>query len=54
MKIIHLATGNVHKAREFQALADASGLALRILPAARMPEVIEDTGTFIGKLVITV
>lgn len=46
--MIHLATGNAHKVQEFQALADASGLALRIVPAERMPEVAEDTGTFIG------
>jgi len=48
VRVIHLASGNAHKAGEFQRLADASGLALRIRPAARMPEVIEDTGTFIG------
>ena len=46
--IIHLASGNAHKAQEFQRLADASGLAVRIVPAAAMPEVVEDTGTFIG------
>lgn len=46
--IIHLATGNAHKAGEFQRLAEASGLPLRILPAAMMPEVVEDTGTFTG------
>lgn len=46
--VIHLATGNRHKAEEFQRLADASGLALRIVPAARMPEVVEDAGTFTG------
>jgi XTP/dITP diphosphohydrolase len=45
---IHLATGNAHKAREFQALADASGLGLRIVPAEKMPVVVEDTGTFAG------
>ncbi len=45
---IHLATGNAHKAEEFQRLADESGLALRIVPAARMPAVPEDTGTFVG------
>lgn len=45
---IHLATGNAHKAREMQRLADASGLPVRIVPAERMPEVEEDTGTFIG------
>ena len=48
MKVIHLATSNAHKAQEFQALADASGLALRIIPAAKMPAVVEDTGTFAG------
>lgn len=45
---IHLATGNTHKAREMQALADASSLAVRIVPAAKMPAVAEDTGTFAG------
>ena len=47
-KVIHLATGNAHKAREFQRLADESGLRVQIIPAARMPEVAEDTGTFAG------
>jgi XTP/dITP diphosphohydrolase len=46
--VIHLATGNAHKVQEFQRLADASGLALRFLPANPMPEVVEDTGTFVG------
>jgi XTP/dITP diphosphohydrolase len=46
--IIHLASGNPHKAAEFQRLADESGLAVRIVPAAPMPEVVEDTGTFVG------
>lgn len=45
---IHLASGNAHKAQEFQRLADASGLAVRIVPAAAMPGVVEDTGTFLG------
>jgi XTP/dITP diphosphohydrolase len=45
---IHLATGNAHKAAEFQRLADASGLALEIIAAERMPPVAEDTGTFAG------
>src|SRR5688572_14201789 len=45
---IHLASGNAHKAQEFQRLADVSGLHLRIVPAAAMPEVVEDTGTFAG------
>ena len=44
---IHLATGNAHKAREFQDLANASWLAIEIVPA-RMPAVEEDTGTFSG------
>ena len=47
-QVIHLASGNAHKAQEFQRLADASGLAVKIVPAAAMPEVVEDTGTFIG------
>jgi XTP/dITP diphosphohydrolase len=47
-RLIHLATGNAHKAQEFQRLADASGPPVRILPAARMPAVVEDTGTFLG------
>lgn len=45
---IHLATGNAHKVREFQALADASGLAVKIVAADKMPAVVEDTGTFAG------
>jgi XTP/dITP diphosphohydrolase len=48
---LFLASGNTHKAREFQSLADASGLPLEILPATAaggMPPVEEDTGTFTG------
>jgi XTP/dITP diphosphohydrolase len=45
---IHLATGNAHKAVEFQRLADASGLAVEIVPARGMPAVVEDAGTFAG------
>lgn len=45
---LHLASGNRHKAEEFQRLADASGLALRVTPAAPMPDVVEDAGTFAG------
>lgn len=45
---IHLASGNAHKVQEFQRLADVSGLTLRIVPANPMPEVEEDTGTFVG------
>ena len=46
--VIHVATGNPHKAAEFQRLADESGLPLRLVPAASMPVVAEDTGTFTG------
>lgn len=46
--VIHLATGNAHKAAEFQRLADTSDLPVRIVAAATMPTVVEDTGTFAG------
>jgi XTP/dITP diphosphohydrolase len=48
---IYLASGNAHKAREFQALADAGGLPLDVLSAVTiggMPPVVEDTGSFVG------
>ena len=45
---IHLATGNAHKVQEFQQLAATTGLCVGFVPAAGMPNVIEDTGTFIG------
>ncbi|MDD3180745.1 MAG: RdgB/HAM1 family non-canonical purine NTP pyrophosphatase [Opitutaceae bacterium] len=45
---IHLASGNPHKVQEFQQLADASDLRLEILPAVKMPSVVEDTGSFVG------
>jgi XTP/dITP diphosphohydrolase len=52
---IYLASGNAHKAREFQELADraqSDGLRhVEILPAAAaggMPPVVEDTGSFAG------
>lgn len=48
MLTLHLATGNAHKVQEMQALADASGLPVRIVAAAKMPPVVEDTGTFAG------
>jgi len=48
IRFIHLATGNAHKVQEMQRLADASGLPIKIIPAAKMPPVEEDTGTFIG------
>jgi len=46
--VIHLATGNAHKVQEFQRLADESGLPVMMVAAARMPAVVEDTGTFPG------
>ena len=46
--VIYLASGNAHKAQEFQRLAEVSGLPVRIVPARNMPEVVEDTGTFVG------
>ncbi len=50
--VIHLASGNRHKAQEMQRLADetpaSAGLGLRVVPAAKMPPVEEDTGTFVG------
>jgi XTP/dITP diphosphohydrolase len=45
---IHLATGNAHKVQEFQRLADESGLAVEMIATAKMPAVVEDTGTFPG------
>lgn len=48
LQVIHLATGNAHKVAEFQRLADASGLPVKIVAAAKMPPVDEDTGTFAG------
>jgi XTP/dITP diphosphohydrolase len=46
--VIHLASGNAHKAREFQELVQAAGLAVEIRAAGKMPPVVEDTGTFTG------
>lgn len=49
---INLATGNAHKAAEFQRLADESPASrlvhIRIVPAAVMPFVEENAGTFVG------
>lgn len=48
---IALATGNAHKVREMQALAAAAARPLDLFPATAfggMPEVTEDTGTFLG------
>ena len=46
--LIHLASGNAHKAREFQDLVRTAGLPVSIRAAAQMPVVDEDTGTFLG------
>jgi XTP/dITP diphosphohydrolase len=48
---IYLASGNEHKACEFQAMAEQAQLAVSIRPAQAiggMPPVPEDTGTFLG------
>lgn len=48
---LFLASGNAHKAAEFQALAKASRLEVEIRSArdiGGMPEVKEDAGTFVG------
>lgn len=48
---IYLASGNTHKAAELQALADQSKLPIEIVSARAvggMPQVNEDTGTFLG------
>ncbi len=48
---LFLASGNAHKAAELQALALAGGLDVEIVSARAvggMPEVVEDTGTFVG------
>jgi len=46
--VIHLASGNAHKVQEFQRLADGAGWTVHIVAADPMPEVVEDTGTFVG------
>ncbi|MCF3651897.1 non-canonical purine NTP pyrophosphatase [Synoicihabitans lomoniglobus] len=48
---IYLASGNTHKVSELQRLADADDLPVDIHSAREvggMPEVVEDTGTFVG------
>ena len=48
---IFLASGNAHKAVELQALAFAENLPIEIVSARAvggMPDVAEDTGTFVG------
>ncbi|WP_414665037.1 non-canonical purine NTP pyrophosphatase [Horticoccus sp. 23ND18S-11] len=47
----YLASGNAHKAAELQALAEASALTVTVASARAiggMPEVVEDSGTFVG------
>ncbi|MDP2137019.1 MAG: non-canonical purine NTP pyrophosphatase, partial [Candidatus Didemnitutus sp.] len=50
--IIHLASGNAHKVQEMQRLAAAHAatarLGVTVSPAAKMPDVVEDAGTFVG------
>lgn len=48
---LYLASGNAHKAREFQTLADACALPVEVISAAAlggMPPVTEDAGSFAG------
>ncbi|MDA7916612.1 non-canonical purine NTP pyrophosphatase [bacterium] len=48
---LYLASGNLHKVRELQKLADQAGLPLMFHSAKEvggMPEVVEDTGSFEG------
>ncbi len=48
---LYLASGNPHKIRELQELVRNSDLKFEVLSAAEvggMPEVVEDTGTFVG------
>ena len=48
---LFLASGNAHKAAEFQAFAKTAALPVEIVSAAAvggMPDVIEDAGTFAG------
>jgi len=50
-QLIYLASGNPRKVRELQTLAESAKLALdfrSIHELGEMPEVVEDTGTFIG------
>ena len=48
---LYLATGNPHKIGEVTAILAASGIAAQVFPPSAvggMPEVVEDTGTFVG------
>lgn len=51
--VLHLASGNAHKLAEMSELARATAVrtgapVIRIVRPERIPEVVEDTGTFIG------
>ena len=45
---IYLATGNAHKVQEFQRLAEGAAMDVEFVLAPSLPEVVEDTGTFVG------
>lgn len=48
---LYLATGNRHKIGEVTAILAASGIQAQVFPPSAvggMPEVVEDTGTFVG------
>jgi XTP/dITP diphosphohydrolase len=48
---LYLASGNAHKARELQAMAEALRAGIEVVSASAvggMPDVVEDTGTFLG------
>lgn len=52
---LYLASGNAHKAGEFQELAAASALPVEIVSACAiggMPAVVEDAGTFTGNALL--
>lgn len=45
---IYLATGNAHKVQEFQRLAEGAAIDVKFVRATFLPEVVEDTRTFVG------
>ncbi len=51
IQTLYLASGNSHKVSEIQHMADAARLPLQVRSAKElggMPDVVEDTGTFVG------
>lgn len=46
--LIHLASGNANKVREIQRMAADAGLPVQFAATANPPDVVEDTGTFLG------